>query len=336
MSISTQEVKQELGDRAKFVSQKEFLDSNIRPLLGLKNGKEANWENKLIQLDGTGACSVEIKMNGEQIAFLKLFPDNDGEHVYEKLKKLRAAGFGEGERYQSVEPLGYIPEYRLMLTRPAPGVAVSESIGADYRKLEDGARESAMWLAKLHSSSIRMGKNKCLLESGELLPLARRLIKMISRRPNYLSLALGMIEELEKVAEDTVEQFSVPGHGQYRPIHVFTNGSTVTVIDLDRGRPCDPARDIAEFLHRTRMTTYWREGSVEHADASTRAFLEAYDSAVVNRSFLDNLRFHWARYIFHSLNNKLKGLNSDDSELDSTVSFYRSEFDKALNNFFIP
>ena len=89
-------------------------------------------------------------------------------------------------------------------------------------------------------------------------------------------------------------------------------------------------RDTAEFLHRLRMTTFWHTGSVAPADAPTEAFLAAYSSAVADGAYLANLRFHWARYIFHSFNHKLKDTDSNDLEVDAMVRFYRSEFEHAI------
>ncbi len=106
------------------------------------------------------------------------------------------------------------------------------------------------------------------------------------------------------------------------------------MIDLDRSRPCDPARDVAEFVHRLRMTMFSHRGTVAPADVPTQAFLETYASAVRDRANLTNLQFHWARYIFHSLNNKLKGEGEGGSELDEVVAFYRSEFENTVKGRF--
>lgn len=325
---ATRKVKAELSRRADLVTQPEFLDSQIRPFLDDPSQSAGAWQSRLIQLDGTGACTVEIVLGGEQRVFAKLFPDDSGKRIYEQMLMLRAAGFGDGERYQVVDPLAFVDEYRMMLTRPAAGRAVADHIASDQKALIRGCEESGAWLAKLHEASSRYGTPQPLLESGELLPLTRRLAKMLCRRPRYLDLALDMIEKLEELAAKSVEGHFVQCHGQYRPIHVFVSEETATVIDLDRSHPCDPARDIAEFLHRTRMTTFWRLDTVEPADDPTDAFLAAYRSGISDKKHLNNLRFHWARYVFHSLNNKLKGKADSEDELDRVADFYRAEFDR--------
>jgi hypothetical protein len=331
---STKDIKRELSWRVGIVTQPQYLESQVRPYLRAEAGVNGGWETRVVQLDGTGAATIEIAYGSQPKVFAKLYPDESGPLIYDKLKTLSANGFGPSERYQTVEPLGFIPEYGMLLAKAAEGSPVSAHIGVDKEALLAGVKAAAVWLAKLHSAPLRIGTPRTLLDSGELLPLARRLAKTLCRRPQFLGLALEMIQALEDLAGDTVEGLLVQSHGQYRPIHVFIGGATVTVIDLDRSRPCDPARDTAEFLHRLRMTTFWHTGSVAPADAPTEAFLAAYSSAVADGAYLANLRFHWARYIFHSFNHKLKDADSNDLEVDAMVRFYRSEFEHAINGRF--
>jgi len=331
---STKDIKRELSRRVDIVMQPQCLESQVRPYLKPGAGVNGGWETRVVQLDGTGAATLEIGYGSHPRVFAKLYPDESGPLIYEKLNTLRAGGFGSGEQYQAVEPLGFIPEYGMLLTEAAEGLPVSAHIGVNEGAVLAGAREAAVWLAKLHSTPLRIGTPRALLDAGELLPLARRLAKTLCRRPQFLGQALEMIEALEDLAANTVEGLQVQGHGQYRPIHVFIGPSSVTVIDLDRSRPCDPARDVAEFLHRLRMTTFWHGGSVEPANAPTEAFLAAYSSEVTDGACLSNLRFHWARYIFHSFNHKMKDTSNSDLEVDSVVRFYRSEFEHAINGRF--
>jgi hypothetical protein len=164
--------------------------------------------------------------------------------------------------------------------------------------------------------------------------VARRLAKVMTRSPGHLGTADGMIREIERMAEETVDGILVQGHGQYRPIHVFLGGSLVTVIDMDRSRPYDPAYDVVEFLVRMRKSVLKYAGSVEPANAPTDAFLETYISAVQDRSYLSNLSFHWARFILHGLNGEMKDDQSGDPEFDRIIAFYHSEFENVLEGRF--
>ena len=136
------------------------------------------------------------------------------------------------------------------------------------------------------------------------------------------------------MAEETADGILVQGHGQYRPIHVFIGGSSVTVIDMDRSRPYDPAYDVVEFLVRMRKSVLKYAGSVEPADAPTDAFLETYISAVQDRSYLSNLSFHWARFLLHGLNGEMKDDQTGDPEFDRIIAYYHSEFENVLEGRF--
>lgn len=335
LEMTSKEIKQDLSRRIEMVNQPGFLDSRVRPHFSDAEVNGSSWETRVLQLDGTGAATLEINL-GDHKVFAKFYHPGDvnAPLIYEKLKALRANGFGRGRRYQVVEPLDFIPEYGMLLTKGADGPAVADYIGEDWNALLSGVVESARWLARLHSSPVRIGTPRSLAASSELLSVARRLAKVMTRSPGHLKTADGMIREMEKMAEETVDGVLVQGHGQYRPIHVFVGGSAVTVIDMDRSRPYDPSYDVVEFLVRLRKSVLNHAGSAEPADASTRAFLETYISAVPDRSYLANLSFHWARFILHGLNGEMKDEQTGNPDFDRAIAFYHSEFEHVLEGRF--
>ena len=67
-------------------------------------------------------------------------------------------------------------------------------IAEDDTALVSGAREAGLWLAKLHTCDYRSWTPQPLLVAGELLPLSRRISKMLCRRPQFLDLALELID----------------------------------------------------------------------------------------------------------------------------------------------
>jgi hypothetical protein len=339
----SKEVKRELGRRVEAVLRPEYLESTLRPLVPGPR-LDGGWDTNVLQLDGTGAATIEIKHDGQKQIFAKLYHDESGRIIYEKLTALRNAGFGAEQRYQSVEPLAFIPEYGMLVTRSAPGTQLSTHLGRDDSAFLDGVHEAGTWLAKLHSSPVRVGKPRALVASSEVLSVGRRFAKITSRRADYYQVGVEMIRKLEEMAEDAIEGVLVQTHGQYRPIHVFTSDATVTVIDLDRTRPCDPARDVAEFLWRLRRLAFEDAGNVARAEAPTDTFLEAYASTVGDGSYLANLQFHLTRYAVHSINKQMKDLTEneedrlDDEEdrarLEASRDFCQGEFEKVLDGRF--
>ena len=190
-TTTSTEIKQELGRRIEVVNRPEFLDSRIRPHFSDAELNGGSWKTPVLQLDGTGAATLELSIDGHKV-FAKFYrPDENAPLIYEKLKALRAAGFGPGERYQVVEPLDFIPEYGMLLTRGVDGPPVSESIGVDDEALLSGVRESARWVARLHACPVRIGKPRSLLESSEVLSVVRRLAKVMTRHPAHLERAVA-------------------------------------------------------------------------------------------------------------------------------------------------
>ena len=131
---STKDVKRELSRRVDIVTQPRCLESQIRPYLRAEAGVNGDWQTRVVQLDGTGAATIEIGLGGQQRVFAKLYPDESGPLIYEKLKTLRACGFGPGERHQAVEPLGFIPEYGMLLTRALRGCQYPRTSGLMRRR----------------------------------------------------------------------------------------------------------------------------------------------------------------------------------------------------------
>jgi hypothetical protein len=324
-------IKAEQRIRADTVRSPAFLESHVRTHVapGSADGS-GQWSTEVIQLDGSGAATVRVSLDESRPLFAKVFPFDDGPDVYAKLRLFREQGFGAGARYQTVEPLAWLDEEKVMLCRGAPGRPVSDLVGGAVDELAVACGMAGRWLGVLHASPLRIGTPQSLLVTGELVSLAKRLSKVLVQTPGYLDVALDMLAGLDRLAANTADGMLAQCHGQYRPIHVFVDGSQVTVIDLDRSSPADPARDCAEFLHHLRNSVHVATGDISRADQPCAAFLEGYRE-VSGSDRLGNLRFHWARYLFHTLTRKVKGGEACQGPgEDPTYRRLRSEFDRVL------
>src|SRR4051812_47010830 len=129
-------IKEQQVNRAERVCAPEFLNRYVRPHLDPAvpgaTSDGGTWTTKVIQLDGSGAATVEINLDGGPPVFAKLFPFEDGPAVHAKLQALRNAGLGAGSPFQAVEPLAWCGDEKVLLCRAAPGKALSEV-------LDDGA-----------------------------------------------------------------------------------------------------------------------------------------------------------------------------------------------------
>lgn len=320
-------VAQEQRSRVSDLCQPAFLDARLRRHLPAAPPGAA-WQTRTIQLDGSGAATVRVALDDGPAVFAKIFPFEDGPEVHAKLQALRAAGLGEGSAEQAVEPLEWFDDVRVLVCREAPGRALSELVGGGTA-LVQGCARAGRWLGRLHTSGLQVGPPRSLIVTSELVSLAKRLAKSVAKDPGHLPRAVEVLAALDELARGTRDVGVVQSHGQFRPIHVFLTDDVTTVIDLDRTGLADPARDLAEFVHRLRVSAYQLTGTASGTDAACTAFYQAYADLAGEQS-LANLRFHRARYIAHSMNRGVKEGKTTGTD-DPLLTFYRDEFDRVVS-----
>lgn len=92
----------------------------------------------------------------------------------------------------------------------------------------------------------------------------------------------------------------------------------VTVVDLDRAAPGDPAQDVGDFLQRLRANIAQAGLGVEAADRATETFLEEYERS--GGAELVGLNYYWSFSVLHRL------LGSVRNGRTRRIEYYRSEF----------
>jgi hypothetical protein len=330
MSMQQARRREVLGERIAAISRRDFLQHHVCRLFPESQNiapDPGDFHALVIQNDGTGPATVEFKLAGSTRLFAKLYTDESGAHAYEVLHNLWHGGFDRNQAYQVPEPLGFVAEYQLLLMREARGETLASYLSQDGGKARSGVKEAARWLRQLHNSPIRVGRVD--QPWYMFLKLSDRLAKAAASHPQELKNLTAMLVRLGEFAERREEGEVVQGHGQFRPIHVFLNGETATVIDVDRSVPADPARDLAEFIHRLRSTILRDAGAMEQADLLTNAFLDEY--AAHKPSRLGTLPFYWGFHVLVSLCRHLKQLQADDPAWGPTMDFYTGEFEAAMS-----
>jgi hypothetical protein len=328
MKRSRAEIRDELGRRIARISGEDFIRRYVLlPEHRAAGLGPADAKVSIVQNDGTGAATVEYAVGGSARLFAKLYPDGSGPHAYQVLRALWRAGFNREHRYRVPEPLGFVAELNLLLMRGAPGESVADALGSDGDRVVRAVREAARWLLALHASPVRVGR----LDQPWYLfrKLSDRLAKAAAAHPQELKRLTVMVDHLQAVAERRRPVEPVQAHGQFRPIHAFLSGETVTVIDLDRSQPSDPARDLAEFVHRLRSTLARDGGARPVADALTRAFLEEY--ARERPGGLSSLPFYHGAHVVASCCRHLRRVRPEEPEWPRTLQFYTDEFADAVS-----
>jgi aminoglycoside phosphotransferase (APT) family kinase protein len=188
--------------------------------------------------------------------------------LYQRLRLLHDGPFGTG-RLRVPEPLGILPDHRLVLFRHCDGVAL-ERVDEPARAAE-GVRLAARWLARLHRSGLRLPRSYSVDEEARS---TREWATLIGRTyPDLAGRAVLIAKRWPAVARPVAVDVQVPIHKDFHPGHVLV-GEKLYVVDLDESRQGDPAFDLAHF--RTYLAASYRLGR----QASLRAaFLEEYVAA---------------------------------------------------------
>jgi hypothetical protein len=310
--------RDELARKIERITQPEFIRRHISEASGTDEPVVS-----LVQNDGTGAAT--LRYTGEDASvFAKVYVDDSGAHSHAVLRTLWNDGFGGSSRYRVSEPLGFLPEENVLLVRGAGDVNVASA--PDEAGLAEGAREAARWLARLHGSPIRVGRTRYPWEVYH--KLMHRLSKAAAAHPDRVDDMLELYDRFESITRAFELRF-VQAHGQYRHIHVFLEGPAVTVIDLDRSRPSDPAQDLGEFVHRMRTKRYKATRGASRAEEATTAFLGEYLAVLPENAA--NLPFYWGYHALVSMWKFMKSSTPADPKWRGLIDYYLSEFEYAVS-----
>lgn len=329
---------EELVERARQTTRPDFIERHILSAVRRVAGNpdlSAECKTRVALDRGTGRLTLGYKFTDGTIVFGKLYSDELGPHSARLLEELAQSGFGEGESYQVSQPLVYLPELNYLVTKCAAGVVLEDFIGAENPpSMENYIRESARWLVRLHQLPVRVGQPDNLWNSLKLFRIVNRITKASSRVPGERKAMVQMVHELCEAGKARVEVPPVQTHGRYHAEHVYVDDDTVTLIDFDRSKPGDPARDLAEFLSVYRLRTLKKTGSTDAAEMPTKVFLEEYLS---QRPGSDaNLAMYWGAYILLSMFALVKKQKHGDEEWERRLRFFKDEFGRVLAGQLVP
>lgn len=316
-----------LPQAAKVLENRAFVtDRVIGPLRGAgRVDGTGRYALSFVDTEDPTKVTAECRLDCGAILFVKVYAgEEDDAHCHAVMCALWDAGFSDGAPHRIAEPLSHLPEHRILVTRAAPGINLFDELRAG--RGEQGVRQAARWLAHLHNAPVRVGAPWIIWRN--FARLTQRLMRAATAHPERAARLDGMLQRLIDAAEEAeTPPRLVQTHGQFRDVHVYLHGETATIIDLDRSRPGDPARDVDEFLHRLRWKTF--KHTATYADELTDAFLEEY-SAHVPPGQLTNLPFYTASHALSSLARFLRKREPGHDRWERVVAFYEGEFEAAL------
>jgi aminoglycoside phosphotransferase (APT) family kinase protein len=249
-----------------------------------------------VQNTGTGRVTIRYELDAATVVFAKRYIDGLGVHSYQVQKAFWEDGFGKDSKFRVPEPLAFLPEQNVVLMREAPGMPLTRLLGDRSGEWKAGVRDAARWLASFHRSSLRIGNPEPEWDSLKTFRMATRLVKAAAARPAQRMLLLDLVHMLkERLAALPGGRPVVQTHGRFHHDHVFLSSDAVSVIDLDRSRPTDPAKDVAEFVRVLRLAAFRAGVDQTLTDEVTDAFLAQYLALVPGASA--GLPHYWLSFL---------------------------------------
>ncbi|MDQ4130008.1 MAG: aminoglycoside phosphotransferase family protein [Actinomycetota bacterium] len=254
---------------------------------------------------------------------VKLYPDpGEGAASYRILVALWRHGFGPTSPYRVPEPRRWSATHSAIVMGRAPGRCLADHTTEEAGWLE-GMRAAARWLGRLHASTLRVGPLDERARASQRLH--RRLSKAVERQSQLAGLLAARMDELARRAPP-LGASRCQTHGRFHPGHVFVAPELVTVIDLDRAAPADPAKDVAEFVHRTRAEVFKRGCFPQVAEEATLAFLDEYLRC--GPAPLYGLAYFWSESLLATLLHAVRKRHLDEDRWRARIAFYLEEFDR--------
>jgi Phosphotransferase enzyme family len=263
-------------------SERDFVRGKVEPLIPeLAGNGHHGGTATFIRAKATGRMTLRYEFADMAAVYAKAYYSNRlGLEAYESLRKLWGDGFGSQSYYQVPQPLGYIAEESMLVMREVRGAAVSDlAVKGTREQATEAMRVAARWLLRLHRSHIDGLDIEPPCEQIEVLKTAALLAKVAAQFPERAPYLIDMVHQLKELAPSGSSPVKLAVlHGQYRPAHVFIESHSVSVIDLDKIRLSDPAKDVSRFVHVLKKSCYEGGAGAVYPCLLAREFVEEYRS----------------------------------------------------------
>jgi hypothetical protein len=311
-------------------SDSDFVYGRVFPLMPevARRGRHQEWTVEIIRNKAGGRLTLQYSVGSCKPIFGKAYFDfaAAGE-AYRTLTHLWREGFGADSNLEIPEPLGIIPEANLVLMRSADGATIGERAAtAPIEIALADARLAAHWLVKYQGVRIPGLRTETPCEKLEVLKIADALAKVAAECSGHSALLIDMLHGLRSVAPKCSTSPPVaPMHGQFRPSHVFIEGSRATVIDIEKICMSDPAKDVARFCHALIKTCIEQGGDKKRFSRVAQEFVAEF--RLHRESSLENLPYFSALLALKSFAKLLKSRKVDEARREAMCGVYLAEFE---------
>jgi thiamine kinase-like enzyme len=203
----------------------------------------------------TYASDVAAAHGWPAFVVAKTYDGDKGWNAYDSMKALWDSPLGTSDAVRIAEPLGYVPELKLLIQGP---IAEEQTLRAlivsalrtptaeALAELDDELRKTAAGLAQLHSAGVAVGR--AYSWEDELTAVRAFIQRLTVAVPELATAVPSLFTCLESLSTAAPPDPSVPTHGTFRPSQVLLNQGQIGFIDFDSFCQAEPAMDLALFM----------------------------------------------------------------------------------------
>jgi hypothetical protein len=196
-------------------------------------------------------------------------------NVFDAMRKIWQVGLDKESEFAIPEPLGYVPELRLLVQEKVAGnLAKHVFLAGSPAERAEAAERCAQWLMWFQMLAPQQGK---VTKVRKLLRRSEsRLRQIVDAKVAFAGKAEELFQRLLIVSSMLEGNNWCAGHGDYSHYQILFAGKRTLTFDWDGYDTADPCRDAARFVVSLERLALKELASIRDLDAATQAFLNAY------------------------------------------------------------
>ena len=189
-----------------------------------------------------------------QLVVAKTYRGDKGSNAYQAMSALWESELAHSPSVAIAEPLGYLPELRVLIQGPVAGDTTLKDLirstlragtPESHQALDDYLGKTARGLAAMHRCGVPFGQTVTLDdEVAEISALIERLALPL---PQLSQTAMPLLNRVTEAARRHPADPIGPSHRAFRPAQVLLCDGAVGFIDFDGFCQAEPALDVALF-----------------------------------------------------------------------------------------
>ncbi len=171
------------------------------------------------------------------------------------------------------EPLGYYPEYDLLLQSALPGEEVKRESDFFLAQCEAAGRA----IAHFHNSGITGGPSHSI--ESEMDKLRERLEQFKMSSPQLYLMVRDLLTQVAAKAGRVPSEELVPSHGDFKYNQFLFDGQRFGLLDVEYFTQAEPSFDLGKYCGHLAPSSPKDWSDTARANEGRRSFLDAYRSA---------------------------------------------------------